>query len=1177
MRSPDSLAIHLLGHPRFFWDGESHKFSAPPRTLPLLAFLLLNRGAHLSRDTVAFSLWPDDSEESARTNLRRHLNYLKNALPRAAEPWFIADAESVTWNDRSPTWLDIDAFESLVACRDTARDGVEHYAGDLLTGSYDDWLIGARERLRSQYLGALDALLLEARSRRNFPAAIDFARRLLHEDPWREDTLRHLLAIRYESGDRSGALNEFETFFARLRGDGGDIEPMPETLALRETILRGAPLPESPQGGALEEAQPNSGALAFPFVGRAAQLAQLTSAWTRAARGRGSLVLVSGEAGTGKSRIASELALLVGAQGGRVLRGATPSPEQRPYQSIVSALRSAAPLIAGLDIRPVWLHALRALLPELDANAAEPQAAPSLDPEREQARLFEALAVVLSALAKQRPTLLIVEDLHWAGASTLAAIEYVTRRSGMQSLLILGTYRGEDVNAGGAMSGLRRRLSADELLATVALGGLAEPEVRELVRRVALVAADAEQTGKELFALTSGNALFVCELLRDRMETPNSHATVTPDIRQTIRLRAERLSPATRILADAASVVGLSFDLETVGQLAGADEAAVLDGVAELLDRRMVKEVGHGRFEFAFTHHLIQTTLYADVDDRRRLRWHRRAAGFLSQLPEAERAVARRSLARHYEAGGEPLAAAGAYLESAHQALAIFANDEAFDDASAGLRIPELGSRLRFALLLARERASAMRGERDAQERDLDALAALCGEFADADTDAGANTRCEVIRRRVRLARARSETHLERTLVDELVALALRSNEPRLHAEALQERASSLRVANEYDAAYAAAHQARTVYASLGDETGALECDCLLAEIAATHGSADEMRRFIDHDRAHERFHQNKALFARSTMAAAGIAIMQREYSGARDLARKALELYREIGDREGEADAQARFATALGISNRLDDSRREFAAAAALYRRLGKRSAHGYLLFNLSGAELQLGRVEDARRSLLDAEVTFTALADRRGQAVCWTNLSMVALLRGEAAEARRIASDALDTARELKSEVIEAAALSNLGNAERDLALFDDAVAHMHEALAIRERMGHPGAFEELADLARTHLEAGDVERAVAVARKTLERAQHSNEDEVWLHYCFWVAARAFTAAGARAEAAAALARADALLHEMLGRIADSESRNAFMALGMNVGIRAAVEHGVWPEVGRSGGLVP
>ncbi len=167
---------------------------------------------------------------------------------------------------------------------------------------------------------------------------------------------------------------------------------------------------------------------ALPFVGRAAELEQLAQEWRLAAQGQGKVVLVGGEAGIGKTRLANEVALLANVQGGRVLRGTTPSPEQVPYQPFVEALRDGLPLLTGVDIRPIWLAAVAALVPELALRRTDLPALPTIDAERERSRLLEGLAAVVQGLSRQRPLLLILEDLQWAGEATLFVLEYLARR-----------------------------------------------------------------------------------------------------------------------------------------------------------------------------------------------------------------------------------------------------------------------------------------------------------------------------------------------------------------------------------------------------------------------------------------------------------------------------------------------------------------------------------------------------------------------------------------------------------------------------------------------------------------------------------------------------------------------------------------------------------------------------
>ncbi len=196
-------------------------------------------------------------------------------------------------------------------------------------------------------------------------------------------------------------------------------------------------------------------------------------------------------------------------------------------------------------------------------------------------------------------------------------------------------------------------------------------------------------------------------------------------------------------------------------------------------------------------------------------------------------------------------------------------------------------------------------------------------------------------------------------------------------------------------------------------------------------------------------------LITRVAMASAAIAIMCRDFPRALADSQEAQRRYREIGDREGEAEAGTRVASALSFQMRFEEASAEFAAAASIYRALGNRLQLAYLLFNRTGSQIQLGLLEDARTSLTDALEIFEAVDDWRGRAVALTNLSMVRLLQQAPSEAKDLGVRALDASRKIANSVIEAAALANLGNAERELGDVDAALEHM------RRGHRHPRAF--------------------------------------------------------------------------------------------------------------------
>lgn len=306
------LYIYLLGHLRLFEDGRALDFAARPKTLPLWAYLLLNRDRPAPRDRLAYLLWPDLPERRARADLRRHLYDLRQALPPASSdrPWLLAQAGTVQWNPAADYWLDVAEFERLSGSPDHLAKAVALYSGDLLPDLYEDWIFYDRERLRDLYLADLSQLVLQSRARNDLPCAIAYAQRILHHDPLREDAVRDLIGLSYQAGDRAGALQAYQRFVRRLEEELG-ATPMPETRALYEAVRRNAPLPEiDPATSVVQPVAPCPHNLPAPlnaFVGRAQDLVALRDLIV-ADRSRVRLLTLTGPAGVGKTRLALEMA-----------------------------------------------------------------------------------------------------------------------------------------------------------------------------------------------------------------------------------------------------------------------------------------------------------------------------------------------------------------------------------------------------------------------------------------------------------------------------------------------------------------------------------------------------------------------------------------------------------------------------------------------------------------------------------------------------------------------------------------------------------------------------------------------------------------------------------------------------------------------------------------------------
>jgi len=1132
--------IQLLGQPKFTFDGAPHVFKAPPRTLPLLGFLVLHRDAHLSRDAVAFALWPDETEEGARAKLRHHLNYLKQALPATGDAWFVAEAETLRWNFRD-TWLDAAAFESALDANVDLEGALELYRGDLLESSYDEWLVPMRNALRARYFNALDRLLLAARRRRDLRAAVTFAERILRDDPWREDTVRTLMTLRYENGDQSGALHVFEAFRRGLEAELAS-SPMQETLSLRDALMRSLPL-----GDEADVAEGGFGLIpsddetrGVPLVGRDRELDLLRDAWQRAARGRGGFVLVGGDAGIGKTRLAAELALLAVAEGANAFRGTTSPAESVPFQAICEALRGAARALAALDIAPLWLAALSPILPELAAHREDLPVPAPLGAAEEQRRLFDALGRAVGGLARRRPMLLIVEDVHWAGPATIGALEYLARRAAAQKYLIVATYRSADAAAGSAVARLRRTLSAENLVTHVVLDALDDSAVDRLV---AAVLPDAgERLRRRVVTASEGNPLFALELLRERLEVPKAIPGPRATLRETIAGRVARLSSETRVYAQIASVIGGAFDVEVLREVAGGDDDDAARAVADLLDRRFVRDIGASRFAYAFTHQLVQAAIYEGIETAPLARWHQRAAVAIERLDDGS-GRADLAIAQHYEAAGDREAAALNYAAAARRSFAIGALDEAADVSARAVRLAD-SDRTRYAALDVQARIAMRR----AQWRDcytlLVELTALAGKLNESDAE------CDVVCRRMRLAAILADRKAEAALQAALLVMAQRAGSGRWIVEALLGGARIAYKAGSWSdvrAAWVAAQPHRDAAEPLTMITFAV----VAATAAAYSGAPDEARDLVEAARTAADATGDRLTKLHFAIVAVNIAQILGDLDEFDALNQRALDDARALGDRDNEINALQGLGIVAWASWDIATARERLMAAIEGAEAIGHTELAARIRSDLAALEIDVGRLDEATDLLNRARSIFEPLGTSDALAECDQHAARVALLRGDAARAAAACRAALDVTsgsyHRLGWSLLSSAAELAGGH-------FDAATLAAQEALADAARLGIPHRIAEARwSLVLAHHGAGKAREALPIVEAYIgagDSARRSFAPTLPPRFLF-AAGLVFGALGEAPRANAAFTRAGQAFASLRDAIADEPSRAAFAAL--------------------------
>jgi DNA-binding SARP family transcriptional activator len=635
------LRIRLLGELDLRLGDEGLPPLESARAESLLAYLLIHRDAPQPRQRLAFLLWPDSTEPQARTNLRKALHNLRRALP-GDERFLDVNARTLRWRAEAPYRLDVAAFEEAYAAG-ALRDAVDAYTGDLLEGAYDDWLLDERERLRQCHLDALDRLAQRLAEEGQTAEAIVYAERLVRHDPLREPAHRLLMRLHDERGDRVRALRTYHACAAALQRELA-VEPSAPTRELYEALLPGADTAAT--------ADADAGAA---LVGRSAERTRLIELWRESERGRAQMVLVTGEAGIGKTRLVEELRAWCAHRRAAIASARSyPAEGALAYGPVAAWLRSEA-------LAPRRVRLDRGRLAELARVLPEVAARPEPLPESEQRqRLFDALAAAL--LGSSVPVLLVADDLHWADRETLQFLHFLLRSAAGAPLLVAATARSEDL--GDALTELVTALRASDRFHELELGRLSREDTAVLA---GLDAGAAER----LFAETEGNPLFVVEALRSGWA--GGPAPLSPRVQAVIESRLGRLSEPARELAGVAATIGREFTVDVLERASAAEEAELVRGLDELWRRRIVAD--HGPDAYDFTHDKIREVAYRSLGPAQRRRTHRRVARALEALDGGKASSG--EIAAHHDRAGDTEEAVAWYGRAAAAAAELYANADA--------------------------------------------------------------------------------------------------------------------------------------------------------------------------------------------------------------------------------------------------------------------------------------------------------------------------------------------------------------------------------------------------------------------------------------------------------------------------------------------------------------------
>ena len=472
---------------------------------------------------------------------------------------------------------------------------------------------------------------------------------------------------------------------------------------IREFPTRGVDTFEDTAGASLPLPGVLRDAAGEIFVGRGPEVETLIRAWKGVSGGERRAVLIGGEPGVGKTRLAAQLASIVTSEDTTVLYGRCDEDLGMPYQPWVEALGH---VIVHKSRQFIGEHMARhgrelaRVIPEIAQRIGDLPSASRRNPDTERYLLFGAVVGLIARLSSEAPVLLVLEDLHWADKPSLLLLRHVIASTDTRRLLVVGTYRPTDLGAEHPLTDVLAVLHREEPVQRVDLRGLSDKDVVELVEAAAGHALD--DTGvalaHTLYRETDGNPFFTNEILRHLAESGviyerddgrwiaqvdfRAQARLPTSVREVIGRRVARLSEETEQTLRTAAVIGRDFDLDLLARVTDQSEEHILDLLDAALRAVLIREVPQQPGRLTFSHTLIEHTLYDDLGPTRRQRLHLRVAAALEALCGDDPGDRVGELAYHWAHASQPADVAKAVdytLRAGDDALAKLAPDGAVD------------------------------------------------------------------------------------------------------------------------------------------------------------------------------------------------------------------------------------------------------------------------------------------------------------------------------------------------------------------------------------------------------------------------------------------------------------------------------------------------------------------
>jgi DNA-binding SARP family transcriptional activator/tetratricopeptide (TPR) repeat protein len=695
----------------------------------LICLLLLHANQVVSTDRIIDVLWGEAAPATARKALQVQVSRLRQILgPGVLEtraPGYLIRVQGGE--------LDVERFERLVAQgKHALANGDAGRAAALLRTALALWRGPAladvtNEPFAQAEAGQLEELRLSCLEER-IEADLALGRHadlvgelevLTDRHPYRERLSGRLMVALYRSGRQAEALDVYRRTRDRLIDDLG-IEPGPELRSLASRVLNQDPRLgwTAPPASAEEKITPTGA-----FVGRKRELADPERGLDDIQRGRGSLFLISGEPGIGKTALAEQLAVRAAERHARVLSGrcweSGGAPAYWPCLGVL--VRESDPGMLAAELGAGGAD-LAEIVPELREFRPEMPRPLSADAEGQRFRLFDAVSTLLREEARTKPIVLVLEDLHAADPTSLLLLRFVAAALGDARLLIMVTTRSGEPAAAESFASTLAELARAQRFHDIRLSGLSWEEVAQLVAATHDSAAPEALVDK-IYTRTDGHPFFVREIVQ-LLARDNDLDVLPQGVRAVVSQRLALLPDECRELLAAASVVGREFGTDVLASANVTEPADVLDQLQEALSISLLVAVPGTPGRYRFAHELVREVVYGELPPTRAMTLHRQVGEALESMYAAELDPHAAELAHHF-AMAAPAGTASEAIRYAKKAAERARDQLAYEEAvlffTTALRAHELqpaaDSETRSELLLALGDAQTRAGETRAAQQ----------------------------------------------------------------------------------------------------------------------------------------------------------------------------------------------------------------------------------------------------------------------------------------------------------------------------------------------------------------------------------------------------------------------------------------------------------------------------